>query len=114
MFVFVPTPPPPSKEAVHLGKQIAEAVRILRQENPALRREDVRRGLQLAESEIRAQFGGPDPKVMVMIAALTVMLVGGVVAYFVATGATVSPIAMIGGLVAILAILAAVFAVSRR
>ena len=78
MFVFVPQPPP-SPEAVALGHRIAEAVRLLREEDPAIGAQDVRVGLRLAESELRSEFGGIDPhRIAVVVGALLLVLGVGV------------------------------------
>lgn len=80
MIVFVPSPPPPSKEAIELGQKIAEAVGMLRDQNPAIRPADVRRGLQLAESELRSSMGGCNPANYALVATLAAMMVAGAVA----------------------------------
>ena len=79
MMIFVP--PPPSKEAIELGKKIAEAVRMLRDQNPAIRPADVRRGLRLAESELRSSMGGGNPAHYALAATVVMIIVAGVVAY---------------------------------
>lgn len=81
MMIFVPSPPPPSKEAIELGKKIAEAVGMLRDQNPAIRPADVRRGLQLAESELRSSMGGGNPAHYALAAAVAVIMVAWAVAY---------------------------------
>ncbi len=83
MFVFVPHTPP-SPDAVELGRRVAAAIRQHREENPNLSRADVRAGLNLADAEVRAEFGGSSPARLALLLGLVALLLGGLVAFYVA------------------------------
>jgi len=88
MYVHVPTNSMPSPRAKKLGERIAAAVRLLREEDPEIGPEDVRRGLDLAYRDLRRDFGDAAGRRALGIAMIA-LSVGGFAAFLIATGGVV-------------------------
>ena len=57
MHIPIIHPRPPSGDAQEVETKIAGLVRILREQNPDLRSEDIRTGLRFAEQKLRREIG---------------------------------------------------------
>jgi hypothetical protein len=106
MVLIIPHQPGPTPEAEALSTKIAELVRLCREENSAIRSEDVRVAMRLASGRLS---GGGSAQLTSALLLLLGVFVAGLVVYFNNFAGSPPNIAMvIGGLIAVLAVVAAI------
>ncbi len=110
--MYVHVSAPPSAAAQELSAKVAELVRILHEENPDISANDIRVGLRLAEREL---IRGAGQRMALAGGVLALMFGLGIAMFFLKGEGNAPPkVLMIGIAVAVLGILAAVFANRNR
>ncbi len=82
--MFVPiTPPQASPRARELAREITEAVRKYRADNPNLSRMDLQQALRVAQNDLKGDLGGSVTVTTILVAlGLALALLGGILFFF--------------------------------
>jgi hypothetical protein len=111
--MFVPTPPLPSPEAEDLGLQIADLVRLYREEHPEIGRHEVDQAFALARRSLRE--GTPDAAARPLAISLILGLAFAAgLAVLLLRGANVGPNFVLMVVIALIAAGLAVITIVRR